>query len=103
MSNSSSDLKVSISHILLASINYRTSRDLKKTPKANKSPQLDERLQKTGMKTHKQRVEELNKYLSNLSEHHDMYVLSPALFIFRFFPFKLIAKSLILTFYFFLL
>ncbi len=31
------------------------------------------------MKTHKEQVEELNKYLSNLSEHHDMYVttLSP--------------------------
>jgi len=40
--------------------------------------QLDERLQKTGIKTHKQRVEELNKYLSNLSEHHDMYVVSSA-------------------------
>jgi hypothetical protein len=36
--------------------------------------QLDERLKKEGVKTHKQRVEELNKYLSNLSEHHDMYV-----------------------------
>jgi len=36
--------------------------------------QLHERLQKEGVKTHKQRVEELNKYLSNLSEHHDMYV-----------------------------
>lgn len=36
---------------------------------------LDERLRKEGVKTHKQRVEELNKYLSNLSEHHDMYVL----------------------------
>ncbi len=34
--------------------------------------QLHERLQKEGVKTHKQRVEELNKYLSNLSEHHDM-------------------------------
>lgn len=29
------------------------------------------------MKTHKERVEELNKYLSNLSEHHDMYVWLP--------------------------
>jgi hypothetical protein len=29
------------------------------------------------VKTHKERVEELNKYLSNLSEHHDMYVASP--------------------------
>lgn len=36
--------------------------------------QLDERLRREGLKTHKERVEELNKYLSNLSEHHDMYV-----------------------------
>lgn len=35
---------------------------------------LDERLKREGIKTHKERVEELNKYLSNLSEHHDMYV-----------------------------
>lgn len=38
------------------------------------SSQLDERLKKMGVKTHKERVEELNKYLSTLSEHHDMYV-----------------------------
>jgi hypothetical protein len=36
--------------------------------------QLDERLKREGVKTHKERVEELNKYLSSLSEHHDMYV-----------------------------
>jgi protein FAM32A len=35
---------------------------------------LDERLKREGTKTHKERVEELNRYLSNLSEHHDMYV-----------------------------
>ncbi|MCJ1304418.1 hypothetical protein MMC08_007230 [Hypocenomyce scalaris] len=35
---------------------------------------LDERLKREGLKTHKERVEELNRYLSNLSEHHDMYV-----------------------------
>ena len=35
--------------------------------------QLDERLKREGTKTHKERVEELNRYLSNLSEHHDMY------------------------------
>ena len=39
--------------------------------------QLDERLKREGTKTHKERVEELNRYLSNLSEHHDMYVHSP--------------------------
>lgn len=39
------------------------------------SGQLQERLQREGVKTHKERVEELNKYLSRLSEHHDMYVL----------------------------
>ena len=36
--------------------------------------QLQERLKREGVKTHKERVEELNKYLSGLSEHHDMYV-----------------------------
>lgn len=35
---------------------------------------MHERLQKEGIKTHKERVEELNKYLSRLSEHHDMCV-----------------------------
>lgn len=34
---------------------------------------MDERLKREGIKSHKQRVEEYNKYLSNLSEHHDMY------------------------------
>ncbi|KAK4546804.1 hypothetical protein LTR36_001536 [Oleoguttula mirabilis] len=38
---------------------------------------LDERLQREGIKTHKERVEELNKYLSNLSEHHDMPRIGP--------------------------
>ena len=37
---------------------------------------LDERLKREGIKTHKEKVEELNRYLSNLSEHHDMYVVS---------------------------
>lgn len=37
---------------------------------------LEDRLKREGGgRTHKQRVEELNKYLSGLSEHHDMYVL----------------------------
>jgi protein FAM32A len=35
---------------------------------------LEERLKRDGVKTHKERVEELNRYLSKLSEHHDMYV-----------------------------
>ena len=34
---------------------------------------LEERLRREGVRTHKERVEELNRYLSNLSEHHDMY------------------------------
>ncbi|MDI1488374.1 MAG: hypothetical protein OHK93_007649 [Ramalina farinacea] len=33
---------------------------------------LDERLKREGIKTHKEKVEELNRYLSNLSEHHDI-------------------------------
>ncbi|KAK6402795.1 hypothetical protein LTR95_019025 [Oleoguttula sp. CCFEE 5521] len=38
---------------------------------------LDERLKKEGVKTHKERVEALNKYLSGLSEHHDMPRIGP--------------------------
>ncbi|KAJ5940942.1 hypothetical protein N7516_001110 [Penicillium verrucosum] len=38
---------------------------------------LHERLQREGVKTHKERVEELNKYLSRLSEHHDMPKIGP--------------------------
>lgn len=45
------------------------------------SGQLHERLQREGVKTHKERVEELNKYLSRLSEHHDMYVLCLLIFL----------------------
>lgn len=37
---------------------------------------LEERLKRDGVKTHKERVEELNRYLSKLSEHHDMCVLN---------------------------
>jgi protein FAM32A len=36
---------------------------------------LEERVEREGGKTHKEKVEELNRYLSGLSEHHDMYVL----------------------------
>jgi protein FAM32A len=39
--------------------------------------QLHDRLAREGVKTHKQRVEELNKYLSTLSEHHDMPRIGP--------------------------
>ena len=38
---------------------------------------LDERLRREGVKTHKERVEELNRYLSRLSEHHDMPRIGP--------------------------
>jgi protein FAM32A len=38
---------------------------------------LEEKMRKEGVKTHKERVEELNKYLSGLSEHHDMPKIGP--------------------------
>ncbi|RDW64866.1 hypothetical protein BP6252_10517 [Coleophoma cylindrospora] len=38
---------------------------------------LAERLEKEGSKSHKERVEELNRYLSSLSEHHDMPKIGP--------------------------
>jgi len=40
--------------------------------------QMEKRLAKEGIKTHKERVEEYNKYLASLSEHHDMYVTFPS-------------------------
>ncbi|KAF3932298.1 hypothetical protein ABW19_dt0205658 [Dactylella cylindrospora] len=33
---------------------------------------LDQKLLKEAAKSHKERVEDFNKYLANLSEHHDM-------------------------------
>lgn len=43
-----------------------------------KRKRLEERFEKEGgVKTHKQRVEELNRYLSGLSEHHDMPRIGP--------------------------
>jgi len=42
-----------------------------------KRKRLNERLKREGIKTHKERVEELNRYLSNLSEHHDMPKIGP--------------------------
>ncbi|KAH7132667.1 hypothetical protein B0J11DRAFT_503828 [Dendryphion nanum] len=38
---------------------------------------LNDRLKREGVKTHKERVEELNRYLSGLSEHHDMPKIGP--------------------------
>lgn len=40
-----------------------------------KRRRLDERLMKEGVKSHKERVEDFNRYLANLSEHHDMWVV----------------------------
>jgi len=37
----------------------------------------EERMKREGVKTHKEKVEELNKYLSGLSEHHDMPKIGP--------------------------
>jgi len=42
-----------------------------------KRKRLEDRLKREGVKTHKERVEELNKYLSTLSEHHDMPRIGP--------------------------
>ncbi|KAJ6258951.1 hypothetical protein Dda_5846 [Drechslerella dactyloides] len=38
---------------------------------------LDQVLLKEASKSHKEKVEEFNKYLSNLSEHHDMPRIGP--------------------------
>jgi len=38
---------------------------------------MEKRLAKEGVKSHKERVEEYNKYLASLSEHHDMPRIGP--------------------------
>lgn len=43
----------------------------------NPAIQLEDRLKREGTKTHKEKVEEFNHYLSNLSEHHDMPRIGP--------------------------
>ena len=59
-------------HALAKPLTCRTHRANLFTPY-----QLSDRLAREGIKTHKERVEELNKYLSNLSEHHDMPRIGP--------------------------
>lgn len=54
--------------------NYKTPTE--KRHEEMRRKRLEDRLKREGGgRTHKQRVEELNRYLSGLSEHHDMYVL----------------------------
>jgi protein FAM32A len=47
----------------------------------NRRKRMEEKLRKDGSKTHKERVEDLNRYLSKLSEHHDMYVTLVAMLL----------------------
>ncbi|OKL64430.1 hypothetical protein UA08_00854 [Talaromyces atroroseus] len=49
---------------------YKTEAERKHEEQRRK--RLNERLRREGVKTHKERVEELNRYLSTLSEHHDI-------------------------------
>ncbi|KAK5100122.1 hypothetical protein LTR70_003313 [Exophiala xenobiotica] len=51
--------------------------DVERRFEEQRRKRLEERLMRQGVKTHKQRVEELNKYLSGLSEHHDMPKIGP--------------------------
>ncbi|KAI9813454.1 MAG: hypothetical protein M1827_004129 [Pycnora praestabilis] len=54
------------------SIGHTGKTEAEKRHEEMRRRRLDERLKREGVKTHKERVEALNKYLSNLSEHHDM-------------------------------
>lgn len=55
----------------------RQKTEAEKRYEETRRKRLEERLKKEGVKTHKERVEELNKYLSGLSEHHDMPKIGP--------------------------
>ncbi|KAH8698513.1 hypothetical protein BGW36DRAFT_358049 [Talaromyces proteolyticus] len=54
---------------------YKTEAERKYEEQRKKK--LNDRLLREGVKTHKERVQELNRYLSTLSEHHDMPKIGP--------------------------
>ncbi|KAI5797430.1 hypothetical protein DFH27DRAFT_612139 [Peziza echinospora] len=56
---------------------YYGKTDAERRFEERKRRRLDERLQKDGVKSHKEKVEEFNKYLAGLSEHHDMPRIGP--------------------------
>lgn len=60
-----------------ADVSERVKTEAEKRFEEQRRKRLDERLKREGVKTHKQRVEELNRYLSGLSEHHDMPRIGP--------------------------
>lgn len=55
----------------------RTKTEAEKRHDERRRKRLEERMKREGVKTHKEKVEELNKYLSGLSEHHDMPKIGP--------------------------
>ncbi|KAF2005580.1 DUF1754-domain-containing protein [Amniculicola lignicola CBS 123094] len=55
----------------------RIKTEAEKRYEERRRKRLDDRLKRDGVKTHKERVEELNRYLSGLSEHHDMPKIGP--------------------------
>lgn len=55
----------------------RKKTDAEKRHEEYRRKRLEEKMKREGVKTHKEKVEELNKYLSGLSEHHDMPKIGP--------------------------
>ncbi|KAH6625329.1 hypothetical protein C7974DRAFT_312417 [Boeremia exigua] len=55
----------------------RKKTDAEKKHEEYRRKRLEEKMRREGVKTHKEKVEELNKYLSGLSEHHDMPKIGP--------------------------
>lgn len=55
----------------------RQKTEAEKRHDERRKKRLEERMKREGVKTHKEKVEELNKYLSGLSEHHDMPKIGP--------------------------
>lgn len=58
-------------------VGRRKKTEAEKRHEEYRRKRLEEKLKKEGVKTHKEKVEELNKYLSGLSEHHDMPKIGP--------------------------
>lgn len=54
-----------------------TKTDAERRHEERRRKRLEEKMKTEGVKTHKEKVEEFNKYLSGLSEHHDMPKIGP--------------------------
>lgn len=61
----------------LKSSGWSSKTEAERRHEERKKKRLEEKMRREGVKTHKERVEEFNKKLAEMSEHHDMPRIGP--------------------------